>query len=198
MFLKKESTRWKGIRINEMKKINDRIETNWYVISGGPGCGKTTMVNLLRERGYHTTIEHARHFLYTQRIKGRTVEEVRKNQLEFQLGVLNMQIEQEASLSPEQIIFLDRALPDSLAYYRYLYLEPDKRLFVALEKAYYKKIFILDLLPLVNDYARRENEAAQKKIHELIIEVYTSLSFPIVHVPVLPTEDRADLILNHL
>jgi predicted ATPase len=69
---------------------------------------------------------------------------------------------------------------------------------VALEKAYYKKIFILDLLPLVNDYARRENEAAQKKIHELIIEVYTSLSFPIVHVPVLPTEDRADFILNHL
>lgn len=146
-----------------MKKINDRIETNWYVITGGPGCGKTTMVNLLRERGYNTTIEHARHFLYTQRIKGRTVEEVRKNQLEFQLGVLNMQIEQEASLSPEQIVFLDRALPDSLAYYRYLNLEPDKRLLVALEKAHYKTIFILDLLPLVNDYARRENEAAQKK-----------------------------------
>ena len=181
-----------------MTKISDRIPTNWYVITGGPCCGKTTMVNLLRERGYNTTIEHARHFLYTQRIKGRTAEEVRKNQLEFQLGVLNMQIEQEGSLSPEQMVFLDRALPDSLAYYGYLNLAPDKRLLEALEKVYYKKIFILDLLPLVNDYARSENEAAQKKIHELIIEVYTSLSFPIVHVPVLPTEDRADFILNHL
>ena len=100
MFLKKVQIRWRGIRISTMKKIPDRIQTNWYVITGGPGCGKTTMVNLLRERGYNTTIEHARHFLYTQRIKGRTVEEVRKNQLEFQLGVLNMQIEQEASLSP--------------------------------------------------------------------------------------------------
>ena len=198
MFLKKVQTQWMVIRISTMKKISDRIQTNWYVITGGPGCGKTTMVNLLRERGYTTTIEHARHFLYTQRIKGRTVEEVRKNQLEFQLGVLNMQIEQEAALSPEQIVFLDRALPDSLAYYSYLNLEPDKRLLVALEKVYYKKIFILDLLPLVNDYARSENEAAQKKIHELIIEVYTSLSFPIVRVPVLPTEDRADFILNHL
>ena len=198
MFLKKVQIRWRGIHISTMKKIPDRIQTNWYVITGGPGCGKTTMVNLLRERGYNTTIEHARHFLYTQRIKGRTVEEVRKNQLAFQLGVLNMQIEQEASLSPEQIVFLDRALPDSLAYYRYLNLEPDKRLLKALEKAYYKKIFILDLLPLVNDYARRENEAAQKKIHELIAEVYTSLSFPIVNVPALPPEDRADFILNHL
>lgn len=177
---------------------NSRRLTNWYVITGGPGCGKTTTVNLLRERGYNTTIEHARHFLYTQRIKGRTVEEVRKNQSEFQLAVLNMQIEQERSLLPEQIVFLDRALPDSLAYYHFLNLQPDRQLTEALKKAYYKKIFILDLLPLVNDYVRKENEAAQKKIHELIIEVYTSLSFPVVHVPVLPPEDRADFILNNL
>lgn len=181
-----------------MKKIGDRIQTNWYIITGGPGCGKTTMVNLLRERGYNTTIEHARHFLYTQRIKGRTVEEVRKNQLEFQLGVLNMQIEQEASLSPDQIVFLDRALPDSLAYYNYLDIEPDKRLLEILKNLHYKKVFILDLLPLVNDYVRKEDEAAQKRIHELIKEVYSSLPFPIVYVPVLPTEDRADFILNHL
>lgn len=175
-----------------------QTETNWYVVTGGPGCGKTTIVNLLRERGYNTTIEHARHFLYTQGIKGRTVEEVRKNQTEFQLGVLNMQIEQEASIPPEQIFFLDRALPDSLAYYRFLNLEPDKRLLIALEKIYYKKVFILDLLPLVNDHFRKEDEPAQKKIHELIKAVYAALPFPIVEVPVLPPEERADFILKNV
>ena len=50
-----------------------------------------------------------------------------------------MQIEQEGSLSPEQMVFLDRALPDSLAYYGYLNLAPDKRLLEALEKVSYKK-----------------------------------------------------------
>ena len=59
--------------------INLRRKTNWYVITGGPSFGKTTTVNLLKERGYITTIEHARHYLDTQRLKGRTVEEVRKN-----------------------------------------------------------------------------------------------------------------------
>ena len=181
------------------KEDNDkRKDTNWYVVTGGPSCGKTTIVNLLRERGYNTTIEHARHFIYTQRIKGRTVEEVRKNQSEFQLEVLNMQIEQEASISPEQIYFLDRALPDSLAYYRFLNIEPDKRLLAALKAIYYKKVFILDLLPLVNDHIRKEDESAQKKIHELINEVYCALPFPIVHVPVLPQEERADFILENL
>ena len=38
----------------------------------------------------------------------------------------------------------------------------------------------------------------RKKIHELIIEVYDSLHFPIVHVPVLPPEERVDFILKNL
>ena len=181
------------------KPITDiKSNTNWYVITGGPGCGKTTTVNLLKERGYKTTIEHARHFLDTQRIKGRTTEEIRRNQREFQSGVLEMQIEQENSLSPNDTVFLDRALPDSLAYYYFLDLEPDKCLLEALKTASYKKIFILDLLPLVNDYARTENEVAQKKLHQLITDVYNSLHFPVVHVGVFPAEERADFILKNL
>ena len=35
---------------------NRRKQGNWYVITGGPGSGKTTTVNLLRDRGYKTTI----------------------------------------------------------------------------------------------------------------------------------------------
>jgi len=173
-------------------------QTNWYVITGGPSSGKTTTVNLLTKRGYKTTIEHARHYLDTQRADGRTVKEVRDHQTEFQLGVLNMQIEQEASLSPGDIVFLDRAIPDALAYYKFLKLSPDEKLLDALAKVSYKKIFILDNLPLVKDYARTEDEAAQKKLHELITDVYESLPFPVVHVPTLPPEERVDYILRNL
>lgn len=173
-------------------------QTNWYVVTGGPGSGKTTTVNLLRNRGYKTTIEHARHFIDTERITGRTVEEIRKNQIAFQTGVLNMQIEQEAYLLPDEIVFLDRALPDSLAYYRFLDLPVDERLTKVLKGVAYKKIFILDFLPLVNDYARLEDGEAQRKIHSLITTVYESLPFPVVHVPVLPPEERVDFILKNL
>ncbi len=177
---------------------NLRKQTNWYVITGGPGSGKTTTVNLLKERGYITTFEHARHYLDTQRLKGRTIAEVRKHQKEFQLGVLDMQIEQENQILPEVLVFLDRAIPDALAYYRFLNLPEDEKLTAALLTVSYKKIFILDCLPIVKDYARTEDTVAQKKIHALLVEVYESLGFPIVQVPVLPPEERVDFILKNL
>lgn len=108
------------------------------------------------------------------------------------------QIEQEASLSPDDVIFLDRAIPDVLAYYRFLHLPPDEKLRDAMRTVSYKKIFILDNLPLVKEYARTEDATAQKTIHQLITEVYESLPFPVVHVPVLPPDERADYILENL
>ena len=173
-------------------------QTNWYVITGGPGSGKTTTVNLLKERGYITTFEHARHYLDTQRLKGKTIEEVRSQQSEFQSGVLDMQIEQENQISPDVLVFLDRAIPDALAYYRFLNLPEDEKLTEALRTVSYKKVFILDCLPLVRDYARTEDDAAQKKIHALLLEVYAELGFPIIQVPVLAPKERVDFILKNL
>lgn len=47
-------------------------------------------------------------------------------------------------------------------YYRFLNLSVDEKLAKALQMVSYKKIFILDSLPLKNDYARSEDEQAQK------------------------------------
>ena len=187
-----------GADIIKNRPVNFRRSTNWYVVTGGPGSGKTTTINLLKERGYKTTIEHARHYIDTQLVQGKTVEEVRKNQRVLQRGVLQMQIEQEAAISPDDIVFLDRAIPDAMAYYRFLGFEVDDMLKDAISKASYKKVFILELLPLVQDYARREDEAAQKRIQELLIDVYSSLRFPIIRVPILPVEERVDFILKNL
>lgn len=172
--------------------------TNWHVITGGPSCGKSTMVRLLAELGHRTTHEEARHYIDLQSIQGRTVAEVRARQSEFQRSVLRMQLENEAALDPEELVFLDRAVPDSLAYYRYLDLEPDPVLLEALQRVSCRSVFLLDLLPLHSDYARTEDEAAQRRIHELIAAVYRELGVPIVHVPVLPEAERVQFVLRNV
>ena len=172
--------------------------SNWYVITGGPSSGKTTTVDLLRARGYRTTIEDARLYIDLQRLGGRTVEQIRGRQVEFQRNVLALQLAQEAALDPDELVFLDRAVPDSLAYYRFLGIEPDPALLEAMERAPYRKVFVMDLLPLAPDYARTEDVPAQRRIHELLLEVYESLPIPVERVPVLPPEERVDHILARL
>jgi predicted ATPase len=175
-----------------------KIKTNWHVITGGPSTGKTTVINLLTQRGYKTTIEHARHYIDTMKVGGSSVEEIRENKRKFQLGILNMQIKQEAELIKEDTVFLDRAIPDAMAYYQFLQLDYDRELLEAIEQVSYKSIFILDRLPFVKDYARTEDEEAQKAIHQLIIDVYKSSGFPVIFVPVLKPDERVDFILKNI
>jgi hypothetical protein len=35
------------------------VHTNWQVITGGPSCGKTTLINLLANKGFRTAPEGA-------------------------------------------------------------------------------------------------------------------------------------------
>lgn len=177
--------------------IRKEIQTNWHVMTGGPCTGKTTVVELLAERGYKTTIEHARHYIDTLKEQGETIEEIRANKRKFQRGVLEMQIEEEETLDTNDVVFLDRALPDAMAYYQFLGLPYDDDLIEMCNRYCYRTVFILDRLPLVNDYARREDEEEQIRIHNLIIEVYQSFPCPIVFVPVLPPEERVEFILSH-
>jgi predicted ATPase len=173
-------------------------QTNWCVITGGPSSGKSTVIRLLKDMGYQTTIELARHYIDLQRVNGRSVDEIRSNQRQFQHKVLNLQIDLERRLDPQELVFLDRGLPDELAYYKYFNLPPDEKLVEYLECFTYKKIFIMDLLPLCEDYARTEDVEAQKALHQLIIEAYQGRSEEKVFVPVLPPKERAQFILDNL
>ncbi|GGE19068.1 MULTISPECIES: AAA family ATPase [Bacteroidota] len=182
-----------------MDTINHKeIKTNWYVITGGPCTGKTTVVELLEKRGYATIAEQARHYIDTQKIKGRTIEEIKSNKEQFQLDILNMQISEESTLDVNQVAFLDRALPDAMAYYEFLGIEYDARLEAMCKRFCYQKVFILDRLPLINDYARLEDEDEQIRIHNLIIDVYNRFPCPVIQVPVLPPAERVDFILRNL
>lgn len=182
-----------------MDIINHKeVKTNWYVITGGPCTGKTTVVEILAKRGYATIAEQARHYIDTQKIQGRTVEEIKSNREEFQLEILNLQIREESMLDVNKIAFLDRALPDAMAYYEFLGLKYGERLIDMCKRFCYQKVFILDRLPLINDYARLEDEQQQIRIHNLIIEVYNRFPCPVIRVPVLPADERVNFILQSL
>lgn len=169
----------------------------WYVITGGPCSGKTTMINELSKLGYHTVPELARVLIDREIKNGNPLEEIRRDESEFQKRVLLLKIEIENKVPKKKIVFFDRAIPDSIAYYKILGINP-KNLIKTCKRKKYRKVFFLEQLPFEKDYARTENTEDANKLSKLLFECYSELGYEIVKIPVLPVKNRLKIILSHV
>lgn len=174
-------------------------KTNWYVITGGPCSGKTTAIELLEKKGYKVQKEAARIYFDKKLALGRKIEEIRKDEGQVQKEILRLKEKIEKSLPKEETIFLDRAIPDSFAYYEAAGLSPkDKYLLSLVKKAHYKKIFLFELLEYKRDDVRTDSKNA-KKIEDSLEKYYLQTGFEVVRVPDMgKPEKRIEFITANL
>jgi predicted ATPase len=172
---------------------------NWYVITGAPHAGKSTLIRLFKAKGYETRDEAARVYIDREMAVGKTLAEIRGNELAFQQEILKMKVEWEKEAASEKSIFWDRAIPDTEAYYNLLGVALDEVLIKALADCRYQKAFLLDYFPYNQDYARVETEAEQIKLHDLLAVSYRRLGIPVIEVAKMNSdEERLEFILNNL
>lgn len=171
--------------------------SRWYVITGSPSSGKTTIINSLYELGYAIVPEVARIVINEEMKKGRTLDEIRKDEVEFQKKVLKIKLEIEKKLPSDKIVFFDRGIPDSIAYLQLFGINPEEIVDICKNKKY-RKIFMLEMLPFEKDYARIEDMKTTKRLHFLIRKAYEDLGYEIIDVPKISPEERIKLILSNL
>ncbi len=170
---------------------------NWYVITGGPGSGKTTIINNLSKLGYFTIPEYSRFFIEREMKKGKKISDIRGNEVKFQDKLLKIKLMMDKKAPKNKTVFFDRGLPDSLAYYIFLKSKPPE-LLRRMNGNTYKKVFMLDMLPYKNDSARIEHAKDAKKIHLIIKKVYKDLGYEVIRIPVMTVEKRVKLILSKI
>jgi predicted ATPase len=178
--------------------MNFSGKNNWYVITGTSCNGKTTLITLFEKKGFRVVYEAARLIIDEEMKKGRTIEEIRKDEMAFQRKILDRKINLEKELPKDEVVFFDRGIPDSLAYYSLYGEGGDPFLLKAVEECSYKKIFLLDLIPYEKDYARTESDEQRKQIQDLLFKGYNDLPMPVVFVPPVSPEERMDFILDQL
>jgi predicted ATPase len=170
--------------------------TRWCVITGAPSSGKTDVIVNLERRGHRVVHEAARAYIEEELQKGQTVQKIKADPLRFERCILSRKIDIESRLPATERLFLDRALPDSIAYFRFEGLdssEPEQRS----RQIRYHRVFFFDRLPFNHDPVRLENEASAETLERLLKVSYQELGYDLIRVPVMPVAQRARWVLNY-
>jgi len=167
-----------------------------HVLTGGPGIGKTTLIELLAARDFEIVPEAARMVIEEEKAKNSDVLPWKDLGL-FQTRVAELQLELEEKNKGE-IIFLDRSLIDG---YGYCVLEkvPPPTIIEQLGRNRYDKIFLLDPLPnYENDHSRLEEKTKAEAIHQAINQAYLDFGYHPLKVPILPPAERVEFVLKNI
>ncbi|MBW2409939.1 MAG: ATP-binding protein [Deltaproteobacteria bacterium] len=171
--------------------------TNWHVITGAPCSGKTSVINALEYKGFRVVHEVARAYIDEEMQKGKGLEQIKADRYQFENHIFLTKLKIEASLPQNEIIFLDRAVPDSIAYFQFDGLNPGP----PIEKSKlvrYKKIFLFERLAFLKDGVRSEDDLLAEKLDNLLETAYRMLKYDIVRVPAISVEERTAFILERL
>ncbi len=171
------------------------------VIIGGPGTGKTTIIDGLVNNGYCCYPEISRQVTAEAQKQG--IEQLfLENPLLFSELLLEGRKKQfhDAHQEPHNVVFIDRGIPDVLAYMHYIGDSYPAFFDAACKEHIYSKIFILppweDIY--ISDQERYENFEQAKLIHDHLVETYQNYGYELIEVPKDTVDKRILFILDKI
>lgn len=176
-----------------MRKCDNR-----YIITGGPGSGKSSLLNALSTKGYHCFEEISRIIIREQhKIGGDKVPW--GNLADFADLCYEQMSKQLIDCHPTASNFFDRGLPDIIAYVRRGGLNVPSKYFEKC-KDYNKCIFLAPPWKeiFINDDERPESFEDAEEISLFLKRTYQELGFTIIELPKLSIKDRLLFIENYL
>jgi predicted ATPase len=177
--------------------MNSRIRTpNWYVVSGAPSSGITTLVSALRPYVDKTFPEAARALIDRNLEKGISVARTRADEGAFQRKVLRIKLLREARARKDRVYVFERGVPDSIPYFIIAGLDPGP--VETYSRNRYKLVFYLEPLEYKKDYARTESKKTRNRLSRLLLSAYRDLGYKVIRVPAVPIEKRVRIVLSIL
>jgi predicted ATPase len=183
-----------------METMTNFKQKQIFVITGGPGFGKTELIEELRRAGYLCSGEFARELIESQLISGGEILPWKNPKL-FQQEILKRRIAFFESVQENEIAFADRAIPDQLAFARYKgFKTPPILLEGVTEFRYAPQVFVTPPWPEIytKDAIRNEQFEEACLIHQAILSTYSELNYQIIDLPLVPVIERVQFILQTL
>lgn len=171
------------------------------IVTGGPGSGKTTLIEALAAMGRQVQPEAGRAVIRRQQIIDGQALPWRDRALFAEL-MLDRDLEAHGmSAAAPEIVFHDRGLPDLIGYLELCGMpSPDHFLKAARERRYARRVFIAPVWPEIfgQDAERRQDLEEARRTHEAMRDVYPRFGYELVELPKASVEVRAAFILDQV
>jgi predicted ATPase len=184
--------------------VNDNefsTHERFYVVTGGPGSGKTSLLEALRAHGYACSTEAGRGIIQDQvSIAGQALPWADRSlfaELMLSWEMRSYRMAQEAA-GP---VFFDRGVPDVLGYFRLIGVPVPGHVWKAAQRFRYNPTVLI--APPWPEIFRQDRERKQDfdeaiRTYDAMVATYTELDYRLVEIPLAPVQDRLNFIVEHL
>lgn len=174
-------------------------QQNYFVFTGGPGAGKTTVLDCLTQKGYIIIPEVARNIIRDQVAQSGEALPW-KNKVHYQQLMAEQTID-AFNTAPRNgsVCLFDRGLPDVIAYGRLISNPLDDALHqAALNLRYHHRVFIFPPWKEIytTDTERKQDFEEAVTTFHIIYNTYEQYGYELIQVPFAPPEERATFIMN--
>lgn len=174
---------------------------NFYIISGGPGSGKSSLLMALKDQGYTTMPEAGRTIIQNQVAIGGSALPWANRQAFAELmlgGELRSYHEAKGMAGP---VFFDRGVPDVVGYLRVCGLNVPAHIATAAEKSRYnRRVFMAPPWREIfhEDEERKQTWAEAVATCEAMVSAYEALGYEIALLPLVSVAERAAFVREHM
>lgn len=184
--------------------IKLKENNNFYVITGGPGVGKTTLLEELKRRNYEIVPEVARELIKEQqKDNGKALPWKNKNlykEMMFDRSISSFE-EIDRTTNKKELIFFDRGFLDSICYANIIQSETSDLMKSYAESwRYNKNVFMLPpWQEIYETYNERKQDWKEAVLtFEKMSETYRNYGYEIIEIPKKSVSERADFVLGFI
>lgn len=175
--------------------------TRRYIITGGPGSGKSTLIETLEQHGHRCYPEASRELIRREAQRPNGVLPWNDLEAFARLAFDEMLRQHNHAATTGDSCFFDRALPDIFGYLQRSRFDiPKEYLTIHGGCRYERTVFILPPWPeiYINDDERPQSLDEAEALHDAIRTAYESLGYELIEVPKLPVNKRYEFVLETL
>ena len=172
---------------------------NFFVVTGGPGSGKSTLIAALAAQGFATMPEAGRAVIRAQTAAGGSALPA-TDPAAFAEAMLRMDIRSYRDAQDQDgVVFFDRGIPDVAGYLRLTGLSVPAHVYEAASGLRYnRRVFIAppwrDIFR--QDAERKQDFAEAVRTAEAMRAIYRELGYELMELPCAPVQARVRFVTN--